>query len=223
LIYNKYTLIALNKNYDVRLATEEEKQKLFDAIKANGYKWNDETKTLEKLVKPIFKRGDKVRVKNGVDFRTIDDVCDTFYTLVPIGKIDFTDQDNWELVPNIKPNFKVGDRIRHKNDKTIIKTIGYIYHDSYVLYDGRLLFFKEQDQYELVPNKFEISRLKPFDEVLFRMHDKDTWCNGFYGFYKNDHHVVNSLTITKQCIPYKGNEYLLNTTEACNNYFKTWE
>ena len=35
-----------------RLATEEEKQKLFDAIKTNGYKWNAETKTLEKLVEP---------------------------------------------------------------------------------------------------------------------------------------------------------------------------
>lgn len=32
-----------------RHATEEEKQKLFDAIKDNGYKWNPETKTLEKL------------------------------------------------------------------------------------------------------------------------------------------------------------------------------
>lgn len=32
-----------------RLATEEEKKKLFDAIKKNGYKWNEETKTLEKL------------------------------------------------------------------------------------------------------------------------------------------------------------------------------
>lgn len=32
-----------------RLATEEEKQKLFNAIKKNGYKWNPETKTLEKL------------------------------------------------------------------------------------------------------------------------------------------------------------------------------
>lgn len=32
-----------------QLATEEEKEKLFDAIKANGYKWNPETKTLEKL------------------------------------------------------------------------------------------------------------------------------------------------------------------------------
>lgn len=33
----------------IRLATEEEKQKLFDAIKDNGYKWNPETKTLENL------------------------------------------------------------------------------------------------------------------------------------------------------------------------------
>lgn len=33
----------------VRYATEEEKQKLFQAIKDNGYKWNVETKTLEKL------------------------------------------------------------------------------------------------------------------------------------------------------------------------------
>lgn len=37
-----------------RLATEEEKQKLFQAIRDKGYKWNAETKTLEKLVKPKF-------------------------------------------------------------------------------------------------------------------------------------------------------------------------
>ena len=43
---------------EFRLATEEEKQKLFDAIKKHGYKWNTETKTLEKL--PKFKVGDKV-------------------------------------------------------------------------------------------------------------------------------------------------------------------
>lgn len=36
---------------EYNFATEEEKQKLFDAIKANGYKWNAETKNLEKLLK----------------------------------------------------------------------------------------------------------------------------------------------------------------------------
>ena len=37
-----------------RLATEEEKQELFDVIKAKGYRWNPETKTLEKLEKEKF-------------------------------------------------------------------------------------------------------------------------------------------------------------------------
>lgn len=37
-----------------RLATEEEKQLLFDVIKKNGYEWNAETKTLEKLKKEKF-------------------------------------------------------------------------------------------------------------------------------------------------------------------------
>ena len=38
--------------YVERFATEEEKQKLFDAIKAKGCRWNAETKTLETLVEP---------------------------------------------------------------------------------------------------------------------------------------------------------------------------
>ena len=44
---------------NLRLATEEEKQKLFDAIKTNGYCWNAETKTLEKL--PKFKVRDRIK------------------------------------------------------------------------------------------------------------------------------------------------------------------
>lgn len=36
----------------IRLATEEEKQKLFKAIKDKGYAWNPETKVLEKLAEP---------------------------------------------------------------------------------------------------------------------------------------------------------------------------
>lgn len=159
----------------VTFATEEQKEKLLKVINYNGYRWNPEIKKLEKLIKPIFKKGDKVRVKKGFPepriARIIEDVCDTFYTLVSVGKIDFTDQNNWELVPD----------------------------------------------------KFDISKLKPFDEVLFRMHDKDTWCNGFYGFYKNNRHVVNSVIVTKQCIPYKGNEHLLNSTAKCNEFYETWE
>lgn len=41
-----------DNRYTARFATEEEKAKLFQAIKDNGYKWNEETKTLEKLIEP---------------------------------------------------------------------------------------------------------------------------------------------------------------------------
>lgn len=33
---------------ELRFATEEEKRKLFDVIRANGYRWDSETKTLER-------------------------------------------------------------------------------------------------------------------------------------------------------------------------------
>jgi hypothetical protein len=56
-----------------RFATEEEKQKLFKAIKDNGYRWNAETKTLEKEEKKdkfdiaTLKPFDKVLVRYSND------------------------------------------------------------------------------------------------------------------------------------------------------------
>ena len=69
MICNKGGLALNGYNDTVRFATEEEKQKLFKAIKDNGYKWNAKTKTLEKLVKPKFdpktlKAFDRVICKN---------------------------------------------------------------------------------------------------------------------------------------------------------------
>jgi hypothetical protein len=60
-----------------RLATEEEKERLFQAIKENGYKWNAETKTLEELVESKFdittlKPFDKVLIRdNGAQMWSI--------------------------------------------------------------------------------------------------------------------------------------------------------
>lgn len=64
----------------VRLATEEEKQKLFDVIKAHGYKWNAETKTLEKLVEPKFKVGDRITDDKKFIYR-ITEITDKGYKL----------------------------------------------------------------------------------------------------------------------------------------------
>lgn len=54
MIDNKGVFALNGYNDTARFATEEEKQKLFKAIKDNDYEWNAQTKTLKKLVKPKF-------------------------------------------------------------------------------------------------------------------------------------------------------------------------
>ena len=87
-----------------RLATEEEKQKLFDAIKLNGYKWNAETKTLEKLVEPKFKVGDKIvnsfrKYRGGSGYQgTISEITDDKYIFIEGSYIYINNQGSWELV-----------------------------------------------------------------------------------------------------------------------------
>ena len=52
---------------NLRLATEEEKQKLFDALKEDGKCWNSEKKCIEELPRKtsVFKPFDKVLVRDG--------------------------------------------------------------------------------------------------------------------------------------------------------------
>ena len=189
-IFTSYaTYIAWNSHYGEmyydrtycfeRLATEEEKQKLFQAIKDNGYRWNAKTKILEEL---------------------------------------------------IVPKFKVGDKIRHKTtNKNDIYEISKVYDDSYGLVGFTwMIYMKYQDNYELVPNKFDITTLKPFDKVLVRNSDKYCWTTQFFSFYNPD-----SIDPFKclgqynggytQCVPYESNEHLLGTYNDCDEFYKTWE
>lgn len=262
----KYTIpIAIQ---DYRLATGEEKMKLFKAITDNGYRWNPETKTLEKLLK--FKDGDVVVDDSGALFiyKQIHPLYNKPYAdfycgltsdlrsfVIKSGELQHcgeisslryaTEEEKEELFnaindegycwnneskaleklikPKPKPCFKSGDTIRHKKNKAIIKTIGYLDKDNYVLYNGHILFFSEQDQYELIPNKFDTSKLKPFDEVLVRDFDSEVWEIDFFSKLLDGKHFKCIGASYVQCIPYKGNEYLYNTTDACNTFYKTWE
>lgn len=157
---------------EIVFATEEEKQKLFDAIKANGYRWNSETKTLEKLVVPKFKVGDKIG-KCGYRF-TIKEVREYHYLT------------------------KCGNKIPIDN----------------------------QDDFSLVPNKFDITTLKPFDKVLVRNTNTEYWHISLFGvIVHNDRQYFMCLANSGfyQCIPYEGNEHLLGTANDCDDFYKTWE
>lgn len=128
--------MPLYENEDIKFATEEEKQKLFQAIKDNGYEWNAETKSLEKL---------------------------------------------------IEPKYKVS---------------------------------------ELVPNKFDINTLKPFDKVLVRdCKQMDKWEIDFFSRYTDDRlFPYECMTNShRYCIPYEGNEHLLNKTDDCEGYYNSSE
>ena len=78
--FGKFKVDDFSDNANLRFATEEEKQKLFDEIKARGYKWNPEIKTLEKLVEPKFKVGDKITDKSKFIYR-ITEITDAGYKL----------------------------------------------------------------------------------------------------------------------------------------------
>ena len=111
IICNKGDLALCAYDLTVRFATEEEKQKLFKAIKDNGYEWNAETKTLKKLVKPKFKVGDKL--VNRVNMYmgdlshqcVISEITNDKYILNDGGYIHFKNQDIWELANDKKQRF----------------------------------------------------------------------------------------------------------------------
>lgn len=52
------SIICTSYLKEIRFATEDEKQNLFEAIESRGYKWNSETKNLEKVETETFKNGD---------------------------------------------------------------------------------------------------------------------------------------------------------------------
>ena len=92
-------------------ATKEQRNLLFQKIKEAGYKWNDETKTLEKLIKPKFKVGDKIvnvpmKYMGGSWTQgTISKITDNKYIFTDSSYISISSQDSWELVYDKKPKF----------------------------------------------------------------------------------------------------------------------
>lgn len=175
--------IEKDKVKEQRFATEEEKEILFRAIKDNGYQWNTETKTLEKL--PKFKVGDKIKRKGDTRLTTIKDIRDNCYIIT---------------IPDYFDNAYITDT----------------------------LLFSNQNEYELVTNKFDITTLKPFESrVLIRDRKGGKWRPAIWGYYDNEKHisypyvVVGGLAFAR-CIPYEGNEYLCGTTDDCNDFYKTW-
>jgi hypothetical protein len=48
------------------------------------------------------------------------------------------------------------------------------------------------------------------------------WTAAFYS-HKEGEYFAGCGLYCKQCVPYEGNEHLLNTTNDCDEFYKNWE
>lgn len=174
-------------------ASEEAKKKLFDKMAKAGYKWNANTLELEKI-KPKFKEGDVVVDRNG-DIILVSKANDSRITS---NAILYTNGDF--IVYSDAITYFVSDinfaSIEDKN-----KLFSALVREGYK-YDEK--------RYRLIKQEF-----KPFDKVLMRDEDNQTWRVCLFSHYRENLHcpyVCVNCSAYKQCIPYEGNEYLLGTT-----------
>lgn len=137
----------------------------------------------------------------------------------------------WE--ESVSPcKFKVGDRVRNKNNKNSIFNICNITDKGYEVIDidtdfpSFIRFGSYEDNYELY-NKFDITTLIPFEsKVLIRDNKFQKWYPGIWGVYdsNSEEYPYKTIGCTAQyCIPYEGNQHLLYTTNDCDEFYKTWK
>lgn len=231
------TSVGVGKYYECILANEHQKQRMYDKIKSSGYKYNQNTNKLEKLIESEFKVGDIVQDKAGYKVKITEvNTEDRLYGYESllfngIGGISFDEQDSWELVV---PKFKVGDRIKHVVGREEVATVVGV-KETYYNLDSKVgtssFTISLQHEWELVPNKFDISSLVPYEsKVLARNSLDGYWKPAFWGAYvpKNperhqNRNFLTTLGFTRYCIPFEGNEALTGTTDDCDDFYKTWE
>ena len=131
----------------------------------------------------------------------------------------------------IDPIFKVGDKIVEKNGvytPILIANVDNEYYYFNTKDSVGIIPILNQDRYELVPNKFDINTLVPFESrVLIRDYNTSMWLPSLWGIYidnDNSSYPYKLIgTVSRYCIPYEGNEHLIGKTDDCNDFYKTWE
>ena len=157
---------------------------------------------------------------------------------IPVGAWIVKTPDGYNIASNavlkqksankIEPKFKVGDRIRHKvTNKDDVYEITKVYDDSYGIAGFNwMIYIKYQDQYELVPNKFDPKTLKPFDKVLVSDEHHTRWRCSFFSHIVDqiNYKYFTSDSCYKFCIPYNDDtKYLVGTTDEAPEYYRYWE
>lgn len=175
-------------------ASEEAKKKLFDKMAEAGYRWNADTLELEKI-EPKFKEGDVVIDKNN-NLHLVSSIDSGFiYTKITLyanGKLDINN--------NLTGYFNSTVTLASKEEKNKLLSI----------------LVKEGYKYDKWQHKLIKQEFKPFDKVLVRGNDTEFWKADIYlGYMKNNSCPYRCTKANYgRCIPYEGNEYLLDTANS---------
>ena len=148
-----------------------------------------------------------------------------------------THPDYQELELPVEPKFKAKDRIVNKSDKNTIYRIIALHEEfrKYIVdiehkvsYEScPWIAFEDQDDYELAPKPhYNIANFKPFDKVLTRNYDTDTWAADWFSHYVDDEDgkaFITTCAYRNQCIPFNDDtKHLLGTTDMCPEEYINW-
>ena len=122
---------------------------------------------------------------------------------------------------------------RSMMDDTLI-TIDYSWDGRLSYGEGECTLFPSKDQRDwskfsapwYKKGKFDPKTLNPFDRILVRNHNDETWSCNFFSHIR-EMGVYKFTTITssyKQCVPYNDNtKHLARTTNKAPEYYRNWE
>lgn len=168
-------------------ASEEAKKKLFDKMEAAGYRWNADTLKLEKIEPSMFKEGN-VLIKYDTLFLSTGIIKNNIiqaYCLCDDGT--FMDCD-----VSISSSLKLASVTDRNKLFSVLTKRGYKY---------------DKEQHKLIKQEF-----KPFDKVLVRDYIDEKWILSIFSCYEDEDFPYVCLNGRYcYCIPYEGNEHLLNT------------
>ena len=131
------------------------------------------------------------------------------------------------LKRSIKPKFKLHDIIMRGSNLYGMRTIMHVNNEkmTYGLSYGKDIPFSEQDLWHLANSHYFINNFKPFDKVLVRDGDNECWMPSLFGWVDRglqDGIFVCGTSDWEQCIPFKGNEKLVGTTNPCAQEYVNW-
>ena len=103
-------------------------------------------------------------------------------------------------------------------------------------FDGECILFPSKDQRDwskfIAPwynkEKFDPKTLKPFDKVLVRDSDNESWCCDLFSHIREENigykYVASGFFLYRCCIPYNDEtKHLVGTTEEAPEYYRDWE